>query len=61
MDFLASHFKLYKIETIGDAYVCCSGLPIPDMYHAENVANFALAVMECVKQIHSPVDDKPIQ
>lgn len=61
MDFLASHFKLYKIETIGDAYMCCSGLPIPDIYHAENIANFSIAVQECVKQIHSPIDGKPIQ
>lgn len=61
MDFLASRFKLYKIETIGDAYMCCSGLPIPDMYHAENIANFSIAVMECVKQILSPVDGTPIQ
>jgi class 3 adenylate cyclase len=56
MDHLATHFNLYKVETIGDAYMCCSGLPVPDEYHAENIANFALAVVECVKHIKSPVD-----
>ena len=42
MDYLCEHFGLYKVETIGDAYMCCSGLPEPDECHAENVANFAL-------------------
>jgi len=60
MDFLALRFKLYKVETIGDAYVCCSGLPESDDRHAENVANFAVAVLRCCKQVLSPVDDTPI-
>ena len=25
MDFLAARFNLYKVETIGDAYMCCTG------------------------------------
>jgi len=53
MDYLASHFKLFKVETIGDAYMCCAGLE-PDDYHAERVANFALAVVQCVKHIKLP-------
>eukprot|EP00980_Cylindrotheca_fusiformis_P018742 scaffold6241_cov129-Cylindrotheca_fusiformis.AAC.19 len=61
MDFLASHFGLYKVETVGDSYMCCSGLPEPDEYHAEKVANFALAVVECTKHVKSPVDDTPIK
>jgi len=61
MDFLALKFKLFKIETIGDAYVCCSGLPQSDEQHAENVANFAIAVMHCCRQVLSPVSQEPIQ
>eukprot|EP00980_Cylindrotheca_fusiformis_P002008 scaffold444_cov109-Cylindrotheca_fusiformis.AAC.5 len=61
MDFLVGHFNLYKVETVGDAYMCCSGLPEPDEYHAENVANFALAVLECAKHVKSPVDGLPIR
>lgn len=61
MDYLASHFQLYKAETIGDAYICCSGLPTQDKYHAENIANFAIAVTECVKHIKSPSDGSPIK
>eukprot|EP00980_Cylindrotheca_fusiformis_P002014 scaffold444_cov109-Cylindrotheca_fusiformis.AAC.11 len=60
MDFLVGHFSLYKVETVGDAYMCCSGLPEPDEYHAENVANFALAVVECAKLVKSPIDGLPI-
>jgi class 3 adenylate cyclase len=61
MDHLASHFNLYKVETIGDAYMCCSGLPVPDKHHAELIANFAIAVVEAVKLVKSPVDGSPIQ
>lgn len=62
MDYLASKFGLYKIETVGDAYVCCSGLPRDDYNHAENVANFAIAVSHCGRLVPSPLDgDEPIQ
>lgn len=61
MDFLADRFNLYKVETVGDSYMCCSGLPDPDPLHSENVANFALAVVECAKHVKSPVTGKPIK
>lgn len=61
MDYLASRFNLYKVETIGDAYMCCSGLPTPDENHAQNIANFALAVTECVQLVQSPADRTPLQ
>ena len=60
MDYLAEQFKLYKLETIGDAYLCCAGLE-PDEYHAERVANFALAVVQCVSQIKSPSTGEPLR
>jgi len=62
MDHLSIKFNLYKVETIGDAYVAASGLPEADPNHAKNVANFALAVQHCMKLVLSPVDNKtPIQ
>ncbi|GAX11644.1 guanylate cyclase soluble subunit beta [Fistulifera solaris] len=61
MDCLAMKFNLFKVETIGDAYVCCSGLPDSDENHARNVANFALAVSHCCGLVKSPMDGKPIQ
>ncbi|KAG7344816.1 adenylate and guanylate cyclase catalytic domain containing protein [Nitzschia inconspicua] len=61
MDFLAAKFHLFKVETIGDAYVCASGLPSSDENHAINVANFAIAVQHCCRKVVSPVDKQPIQ
>ena len=61
MDFLLDKFGLFKVETVGDAYVCCSGVPEPETDHAEKVANFAIAVSKCVKHVLSPVDGSPIQ
>jgi len=61
MDHLNLKFNLFKVETIGDAYVCCSGLPEADEQHAEKVANFAVAVSHCCKQILSPIDGHPME
>jgi len=62
MDHLAAHFNLYKVETVGDGYMACSGMPTPDENHAQNIDNFALAVAECVPSlVQSPVDDKPLE
>lgn len=61
MDYLAGKCDLFKVETIGDAYVCCSGIPESDENHAQKVANFAIAVSHCVRRVLSPVDGSPIQ
>eukprot|EP00977_Amphora_coffeiformis_P013512 scaffold3571_cov176-Amphora_coffeaeformis.AAC.28 len=58
---LCVDLQLFKIETIGDAYVCAAGLPVVDPNHAEKVATFALAVSHCARHILSPVDNKPLQ
>lgn len=60
-DFLATKMGIFKIETIGDAYVCCSGLPEKDENHAFNVGNFAIAVRHCCRHVLSPVDGVPIK
>lgn len=61
MDFLAKRFELFKVETIGDAYVCCSGLPHSDPHHARRVANFAVAVQHCSQMVLSPANQAPIR
>ena len=61
MDYLCEKFGLYKIDTIGDAFICCSGLPQENENHAENVANFAVAVRHCAMQVVSPIDGEPIK
>ncbi|KAL3933276.1 MAG: hypothetical protein SGBAC_010469 [Bacillariaceae sp.] len=61
MDFLAKHFELYKVETVGDAYICASGLPESNEQHAEKIANFALAVIECTKHVKSPLTGEAVK
>ena len=50
-----------KQKQVGDCWVGASGLPETDENHAENVANFAVAVSHCCKHVQSPVDNSPIQ
>ena len=56
MDAVGSFFPTYKIETVGDAYVCVSGLPEKNTNHAVNIANFALVVRDMTKLVPSPID-----
>ena len=37
-----------KVETIGDAYTCASGVPIRNANHAAEIANMALAIRVAV-------------
>jgi class 3 adenylate cyclase len=38
-----------KIKTIGDAYLCAAGLPIPDEKHAEKMVKAAFSIIESLK------------
>ena len=62
MDYCTALFPLYKVETIGDAYMVAGGLPEPNENNAQDLADFALivssAVSACVK---SPIDGSPVQ
>lgn len=60
MDYCTSLFPLYKVETIGDAYMLVGGLPVRDMQHAQHIANFALIVQRAVQAVKSPIDNSSI-
>lgn len=51
-DDLASKYKLEKINTIGDCYMVASGLPEENEDHASRITNFALDILEAIKDFN---------
>jgi class 3 adenylate cyclase len=43
-DEIISKYNIEKIKTIGDAYMCVSGLPTPNENHAEEIVKAALEI-----------------
>ncbi|XP_074860705.1 guanylate cyclase soluble subunit beta-2-like [Carettochelys insculpta] len=60
-DRLTTVHDVYKVETIGDAYMVVGGVPVPVSTHAERVANFALGIVIAAKEVKNPVSGSPIQ
>ncbi|NXU65494.1 GCYB2 cyclase, partial [Horornis vulcanius] len=60
-DRLTTVHDVYKVETIGDAYMVVGGVPVPVPTHAERVANFALGMIMAAKGVQNPVSGNPIQ
>ncbi|GFN88936.1 guanylate cyclase soluble subunit beta-2-like, partial [Plakobranchus ocellatus] len=60
-DELTSQHKVYKVETIGDAYMIVSGVPETTAVHAQLVANFAMDMVEEAGLVKSPATSLPLQ
>jgi class 3 adenylate cyclase/ligand-binding sensor domain-containing protein len=53
-----SEFKVEKIKTIGDAYMCATGLPQEDPHHARHMVQFALAMIAEMERINAEREKK---
>ncbi|KAI1704620.1 adenylate and guanylate cyclase catalytic domain-containing protein [Ditylenchus destructor] len=58
LDSIIGEFDVYKVETIGDGYLCVSGLPHRNgNEHARHVANMSLAIMRSL--VHFTISHLP--
>ncbi len=49
-DTIIDKYGIEKIKTIGDAYMCASGLPVPSKSHATNMVNAALEIQDFMNE-----------
>ncbi|ELU08873.1 hypothetical protein CAPTEDRAFT_19651 [Capitella teleta] len=60
-DNLTELHQVYKVETIGDAYMVVGGIPEANTIHAMSVANFSIDMVAAASQVCSPATGKPLQ
>ncbi|CAH8569100.1 unnamed protein product [Schistosoma margrebowiei] len=58
-DGLTEKHKVYKVETIGDAYMIASGCPSRTDYHAPFIAEMALDMVESVQTVKDESKEPP--
>jgi len=57
--YLLTYLRVYKVETIGDAYMVASGLPTVYERHAQEMSLLALELLDSVK--HHNIQHLPQQ
>lgn len=62
MDHVSSLFpSLYKVETIGDAYVIAAGIPERNVNHAYDIADFAIICSRMMHLMINPLNGMPLK
>nr|UQK61950.1 soluble guanylate cyclase 3 [Choanoeca flexa] len=60
-DELTTVHGVYKVETVGDAYVVSCGAPDPADDHAERMCRFAIDMVRAASNVISPLDGEPLK
>ncbi|MBD0293639.1 MAG: adenylate/guanylate cyclase domain-containing protein [Flavisolibacter sp.] len=56
-DRIIQKYEIEKIKTIGDAYMCAGGLPVPNNTHPKDVVNAALEMRDYIHQCNENRQD----
>ena len=56
MDHMLDRYKLEKIKTIGDSYMCASGLELGEKDHAQRIVDFAFAVLREISILNATLE-----
>ncbi|XP_046431419.1 soluble guanylate cyclase 88E isoform X2 [Neodiprion fabricii] len=60
-DTLTERNRVYKVETIGDAYMVVSGAPDKEHDHADRVCDMALDMVEAITDLKDPSTEQHLQ
>lgn len=58
-DSIIENYNVYKVETIGDAYMVVSGLPLKTCDHAAQVRTFTVNVFSVIRRLSSAQERLP--
>lgn len=58
-DSIIENYNVYKVETIGDAYMVVSGLPLKTCDHAAQVRTFTVNVFSVIRRLSSEQERLP--
>merc|ERR1712227_453232 len=59
-DFLCDQNAVYKVETIGDAYLIVAGCPVEAANHAIKICDMAFDMMDGISMLKDPSNGEPI-
>ena len=59
-DFLVDQNQVYKVETIGDAYLIVAGCPVKATNHALKICDMAFDMMDGISMLKDPSNGEAI-